>query len=190
MRIDGTIHIGEGARWASRACSRLNGNGVLRLTACLLVGMLPVAVGFLLAWVVTDLAGGPEWLYLPVMLGTAFPLIFVVASLVRRRTVARYRRNLIHRGVSNPLPSSFTVTEDALVTSLGIVETRAPWSAVSEIFPVGPYWVLLIQGTANFLPKRNFGDAVQERAFIAEVLGRLSPDARGRSADAVRFAAG
>jgi hypothetical protein len=59
---------------------------------------------------------------------------------------------------------------------------------ISEIFPVGPYWVLLVQGSAHFVPRRNFADPAHERTFVATVLERLTPEARGRSARAARFA--
>lgn len=188
MQFDGHIHIGEGARWAQRACARLNGNPAINLLAgCLLGGGAGWLGAVAASFAVEDL-GVPGWAYLPVFLLIAGPLWVVTIRLLRTWMVARYRRKLIDRGVENPLSWSLSVTPDALHTRLGDVETRAPWATVTEIFPVGPYWVLLIQGSASFVPKRNLGDATQEQAFVAEVLERLSPAAQARSTDAARFA--
>ena len=116
--------------------------------------------------------------------------MLLVIHLLRRLIVGRFRRKLVERNVANPLPLRITADADGLTTLTGVVETRAPWSAVSEIFPIGPYWVLLIQGSPTFVPKRHFAADADERGFVGAVVEQLTAEARRRSEDAVRFAAG
>ena len=190
MQVDGHIHIGEASRWAGRACSRLTGNMVLRLATGIGTGVAAVIPGLTAAWFVTDGLGAPGWLYLPVMLLVMFPLLLLALHLLRGSLVGRYRRRLVERGVTNPLPLRVIVDADGLTTLTGVVQTRAPWSAITEIFPVGPYWVLLIQGSPSFVARRHFADTAEERGFVGAVVERLTADARRRSAAAARFAAG
>lgn len=190
MQVDGHIHIGEATRWAGRACSRLTGNSVLRLATGIGLGVAAVVPGLTAAWFATDVLGAPGWLYLPILLLVLWPVLLLAQRFVRDLFVRRYRRRLIERGVTNPLPLRITANADGLTTLTGVVETRAPWSAVSEIFPVGPYWVLLIQGSPTFVPKRLFAGGDEERGFVGAVVEQLTAEARGRSGDAVRFAAG
>ena len=94
---------------------------------------------------------------------------------------------LAERGISGPLVWRFETDEVGFIREIGGIENRVKWAVVSEIFPVGPYWVVLAQGAPIFVPKRHLaGD--QERIFVAEVLNRLTPEGRGRSAAAVKFA--
>ena len=190
MQVDGHIHIGEAARWASRACSRLSGSSFLRLASGIGLGVAAAVPGMTAAWYVTDVLGAPGWLYLPVLLLVLWPTMLLVIHLLRRLIVGRFRRKLVERNVANPLPLRITADADGLTTLTGVVETRAPWSAVSEIFPIGPYWVLLIQGSPTFVPKRHFAADADERGFVGAVVEQLTAEARRRSEDAVRFAAG
>ena len=189
MQVDGHIHIGEASRWAGRACSRLTGNTILRLATGIFAGVAAVVPGMVAAWYVTDVLGASGWLYLPVMLLVMWPCLMLALRLVRGQLVGRYRRRLVERGVVDPLPLRITAGTDGLTTLTGVVETRTPWSAVTEIFPVGPYWVLLIQGSPIFVPKRHFSAPAEERGFVGTVVERLSAEARGRSGAAVKFAA-
>jgi hypothetical protein len=189
MRVEGDIHIGEANRWASRACARLNGNSWLNLLLGLALGAAAGGAGILAAGATVGSAAAPAWLYLPIFFAVAAPAWILAIRLLRSMMVARFRRNLLARGVRNPLPWVVQVEDDYLTIRIGVVETRTPWSAVSEVFPVGPYWVFLVQGTATFVPKRTFGSFAQERAFLAEIVKRLDPVSRRRSPEAERFAA-
>ena len=179
MKIEGDVQIGEAARWAPRACGPLTGYpwnllGVLAMIPLIIFVVVGVPT------LATEL-GAPGWLYLPLVVAIGWPVLFVFAKWNRTWQVGRFKRALVQRGVSNPLPVTFEIQNDALVLHQGMVEWRAPWAAITEIHPVGPYWVFLAQGTPLYLPKRYFGDQSSELTFLAECLSRMSPAAVGRS---------
>ena len=131
---------------------------------------------------------GEEWVYPAVLLPVIALLVLPLVRWLQARSVARFRWGLVARGVLDPLPWMISLGNEGLMTRLGGVETRASWAAISEISPVGPYWVLLVQGSATFVPKRHFADDGQEMAFVRAVLDHLTPEARHRSDAAVAFA--
>lgn len=188
MRTEGVIYIGEAAKWAGRACARLNGYPWNVLGGGI-VGGVSVGVGCFFASMAVGL-GAPNWAYLPVLVVVSWPLVILGIRLIRVFAVRHFRRKLIERGVDNPLPFTVEVGAEALVITTGQTETRAGWSVVSEVFPLGAYWVFLIQGSPVFVPKRNFTDAGEERAFVRAVLDRFGEGAVKRSPTAVSFAAG
>ena len=187
MRIEGNTHIGEAARWAGKACGRLNGYPWTSI-AGVLIGAFAVAPAIVVATVATRMLEAPGWTYLPFLIGLAFPLAILAGRWARGLMVGHFRKQLMARGVSNPLPWSLEITDDAIRWLIGDIESRAPVSAVSDVFPVGPYWVMLIQGTPVFIAKRNFPDEAAQRAFLSDLLPRMTAAARGRSAKAARFA--
>ena len=187
MRFDGQIAVGEGSRWAARACARLNDRPLIYIGG--IAGSLLAAwVGLFSASWAVDHFGVPGWLYLPIFLGVMWPAVMLLMRGLSRLAVLRYRRKLSDRGLPDPLLWRFESDEDGFVQSVGNVENRVKWSAVSEVFPVGPYWILLVQGSAIFIPKRHIGGVDAERAFVGEVLRHLTPEGRSRSAAAVRLA--
>jgi hypothetical protein len=187
MRTEGVIYIGEAAKWAGRACARLNGYPWNVLGGGI-VGGVSVGAGCFFASLALEF-GAPGWTYLPVMLVVAWPLVVLGVRLIRMVAVGHFRRKLAERGVDNPLPFSVEVEPDVLIIRAGQTETRASWSVVSEVFPLGAYWVFLIQGSPVFVPKRNFVEIGEERTFVRTVLDRLSEGAVKRSSKAVSFAA-
>ncbi|MDP1912727.1 hypothetical protein [Brevundimonas sp.] len=188
MQVSGTIYIGEAAGWAQRACSRLNGYPWSMLIALVvaLAGMGLAGVLAVFAGVFLDVL--QDWWGLT-FAGLALLVIWPSMSFLRRWQIGRFRRALLQRDVQNPLPVRFEVGADGWTYVLGVVESRGPWSVISEFFPVGPYWVLLSQGSALFLAKRYFSDVAAERLFVQAVLGRLSPEAGARSDAAASFVA-
>ena len=188
MRTEGVIYIGEAAKWAGRACARLNGYPWNVLGGGI-VGGVSVGVGCFFASLALAF-DAPGWTYLPIMLVVSWPMVILGIRLVRMVAVRHFRRKLIERGVDNPLPFTVEVGAEALVITTGQTETRAGWSVVSEVFLLGAYWVFLIQGSPVFIPKRNFAEVGEERAFVRAVLDRLSEGAVKRSPKAVSFAAG
>ena len=186
MRIDGNIHIGEGARWAGKACGRLNGYPWTAFAGGV-AGAVGIAPALIVSTLATRVFGAPGWLYLPILLLLSVPGALLATRLLRGWMVAYYRRQLTKRGVSNPLPWRFEINDGVVLWLIGDLESRAPAKAVSEVFPVGPYWALLVQGTPVFVARRNFADDAAQRAFLSELLAVMTPDARGRSQAAVRF---
>ncbi|MDQ8029258.1 MAG: hypothetical protein REJ23_11070 [Brevundimonas sp.] len=186
MRIDGHIHIGEGARWAGKACGRLNGYPWTTLAGVFL-GAVAVIPALIISSIATHLLGAPGWTSLPILLAVLLPATILAIRIVRNGMVAYFRKQLTRRGVSNPLPWRLEIVGETVIWLTGDLESRAPARAVSEVFPVGPYWVLLIQGTPVFVARRNFAGKDAQRAFLTELLAVMTPDARDRSKAAVRF---
>ena len=187
MRVEGHIHIGEANRWASEACKPLRSRDRLWGLVGIVLAVAAVLVAMSAASAAAD-ALGEGWVYPAVLFPVIALLVLPLVRWLQARSVARFRRGLVVRGVPDPLPWMISLETEGLMTRLGGVETRAAWSAISEIFPVGPYWVLLVQGSATFVPKRHFADDRQELAFVRAVLDQLTPEARHRSDAAEMFA--
>ena len=107
----------------------------------------------------------------------------------RPLAVALFRKRMVSRGLPLDLPLHMEIAPEALVYELGAVRHTAQWSAVTELFSKGGYWIFLVQTTPYFAPKRFFADAAQEKAFVRDALSHMSEAARGNSADATAFAA-
>lgn len=187
MEVRGDLYIGEAARWAPRACSRITGHPWPMLIGALIT-LAGAAAAAVLATVVDIVFAVMEGLWSVTFILLLFASMWPSLAFLRRWQLARARRALIQRGVQNPLQIRFEVGADVWTYLVGSVETRGPWSAISEVFPVGPYWVLMCQGTPQYLAKRHFPDADAEQAFLQAVLARLTPEAKARSKDAARFA--
>ena len=186
MKISGDIVIGEGTPWAGKACRRLQS----RISPWLLLG---VAIATIFAFgMLTSLAADNGWIpsiFLPVLIiSFSVCVLFAYVRVQRTVSVRAFTKALTVRGVTNPLPSSFSIEDDALTYDIGQVSTRVSWRVVSEIFRAGPYWIVLAQGAAHFLPVRYFETPAQEAAFLAAMLARMSPEARARSDEAARAA--
>ena len=100
----------------------------------------------------------------------------------------RARKAYQTRGLVSPFPCAFEVTDGGLVIDTGRATMTAAWPAVSDLFVAGPYWIVLTEGTPHFLPKRFFASPAEEKAFLGQVLARMSPEARERSPEAVSAA--
>jgi hypothetical protein len=187
MKIQGEMQIGEAARWAMRACAPLTGypKNLIAMFAAIPVVVL-VVVG--IPTLSTEL-GAPGWLYLPLVLIIGWPVLMIFSRWSRNWQVARMKRALITRGTSNPLPVTFEITDEALALQQGALGWNAPWTTITDLNPVGPYWIFLAQGTPLYLPKRCFTSPSEEAAFVAACLARMSPSARDRSPKAVHAAA-
>jgi hypothetical protein len=94
------------------------------------------------------------------------------------------------RGVPDPMPLSVETTGEAVLFSLGAVTMRIPWTEVSELTRSRTRWVFMANYSAVGVPRRLFPNPQAERAFVADALARISPEARTRSRDAAAFAVG
>jgi hypothetical protein len=115
-------------------------------------------------------------------------IIVVIWPLVQRRlNLWRVRTHFSERGQSTELAVAVDLSAEALAYSAGAVAYRAGWSAVTELFKVKGYWVLVVQGANYWVPRRFFSDPAAERAFVAEALSHMSQAAQKRSAWADAF---
>ncbi|MDP3802477.1 YcxB family protein [Brevundimonas sp.] len=188
MHIQGEMQVGEAARYAGRASARLSGHPkpiIIANLAAALTTVVPILVFG--AW--QSAVDGPAWLWLPALpLAMAFGF-WAGPAACRRYTVGTFRRNLAMRGLNEKFLSSITVTDDAFISSTGRMTVTAPWTAVSDLVHTDRYWIFLVEGHPQFLPRRFFTSPVEEKAFLQAILNRVSPEARNRSNKAVAFAA-
>jgi hypothetical protein len=119
------------------------------------------------------------------MVGSVLYVLFC-----RRITLSRFRKRLSARGISLDLPLNMEVTPNALAYTVGDVQQRAKWNAVTELFQSHGYWIFLVQSSPWFAPKHFFADAPAERSFVEAALARMGEEAKRRSSDAVNFIEG
>ncbi len=189
MKIEGEMRIGEAARWAMKACAPLTGyprNLIAIFAAIPVIVLLVVGIP---TWIVTEW-DAPQWVYWLSLVLIGWPVIVGFSRLSRHWQVGRMTRALGQRGVPNPIAVGYEAGDNALTVRQGAVEWNAPWSIITDLNPVGPYWVFLAQGTPLYLPKRCFASPAEEAAFLRDCLNRVSPEARSRSRKAVAFVDG
>lgn len=97
------------------------------------------------------------------------------------------RKALIKRGQAYEQPLVFRVTIEAIVCEFADLSMVARWPCVTDLFRTRKYWVFLVQSSAMVLPRRFFDTPDRERAFIIDVMSRMTPAARERSPDAAKF---
>jgi len=189
MRIEGEMQVGEASRYAGRASGRLSGHPGPMIVANV-VAALATIVPIVLFGIWRSMVDAPAWLWAPaVLVAMAFGL-WAGPAACRGYTVGVFRRNLAERGLPSQFHSRFEITDEAFVNSTGRMKMSAEWAAVSDIVQTGPYWILLAEGHPQFLPRRYFASPVEEKAFLSAMLSRMTPEARRRSGEAVKFAAG
>lgn len=113
---------------------------------------------------------------------------FAYAFLCRRMVVAWFSRRMTARGLETDFPVTLTLNKTSMVQTSGPVVSTAQWPAVTEVFRSKSYWVFLVQMQPWFAPSRFFPDTAAEKAFIGQALVHMTPEARERSPEAVRFA--
>ena len=191
MKIEGQYRIGEAAGAAPRAHLRANGRQWGAAAFWLTIPLFAAATWFLTAVVATMFGADPVlrgWL----MVIGAWPGILLgqrvgrlLCAAISRRQI---RERLTDRGMSDPFPVAFELTDEALVISQGQLTHVWRWPAVSDLFRVGGFWVFVAQGDPAYLRRNMFLTAEAERAFLAEALNRMPQAARTRSREAMAVA--
>jgi hypothetical protein len=126
--------------------------------------------------------------------GTTMVAMFVVAAPVaiayfvwRRRTIEALWRD---RGVVSPWTMGYVADVRGFTIRQPGQETHIAWDAITEVAPAPTHWIFFANLLGHPMPRKFFADLAAERAFITEVVSRLSADARSRSPEAIAFAAG
>ena len=178
--VSGTIRIGE-AQATMAATGRRQRGSMLWFWALMLVSVVIMGlVGIALS--IPAKANAGLGLFIGMMAG-----LVIYNRWSKVLIVWRYRKTLMARGVPPEVAIRWELTPEEIVYQAGALTTRAPWRAVSEIFPEKGWWIVMAQGTALFAADRFFADDVARRAFVADVLSHLSEEAKARSASAVKF---
>ncbi len=188
MKIEGEIAVGEASRYAGKATSRINGHPKPMLLAnfITLAVMLPLIFGFS---GIQSAFQWPGWLFLPAVVVSGVIAMMIGVRLCRGYAVGIARRELAKRGLKNPVPNRFEATQEGFRSMTGSVESRAPWTAVSDLFPVGPYWVVIADAWPFYMPRRFFSSVEEEKRFLGSMLEHMGEEARARSDAAARFVA-
>ena len=188
MQIEGEMEVGEASRYAAQASGRLSGHPKPMIIANL-VAALATVLPILVFGIWQSAVDAPAWLWLPILPAAMVFGFWAGPTACRRYTVGVFRRNLAERGLDSRFSSSFTINDDGLVSSTGRMTMTAQWAAVSDVLHTDRYWIFLVEGHPQYLPRRFFTSPAEERAFLAAVLSRMLPEARDRSGEAVAVAA-
>jgi hypothetical protein len=185
--VSGVLIVGEASPVAAAVQARAGGIPVWAW-ALIFVGCETAA--YSLCWALTHAFnlphGKPDDMF---ALGCAAALggsAYLLGA--RRLRVWFYRRRLARRGTATAFPMRIELSREHLVYELGDVTSFSKWAAVTELFEVHGYWIVLVQGSAQFIPRRFFADANAERGFVGELVSQMPEAARNRSPAARKFA--
>ena len=177
--------------------SRSRAISVHWLLAMLMVGLvLAVELGHLSAfWFVQQLpfevmfAIGPT---LPTVIPALFA--FVVVAFVGRIQNWAVRRSYLKSFARLDIPTEtdalFEILPEGLRLSSERITIFPRWPTIDTVEWADIGWVLSADHLTFLVPRASFDNTDAERAFIAALLERLTPDARERSPKAAAFAAG
>lgn len=187
MQLQGEIRVGEAAKVAPLVHRAL---GVPRVGfwAQVLIGGVIAAVAFGIGGLAERVLG------LPSLAGAAIGAVLALVGLrVYQSTFARmmqagFRRSGVERGLQTVLPAGLDLDETGVRYAHGHQTITTSWPGMTGLVRAGDYWVFLADYQPLYLPRRWFFDAAQEAEFLRQALAHMSPEARARSADAVRAA--
>jgi hypothetical protein len=135
------------------------------------------------------IAGWPPEQQMPLLFaGLGATLVVYLAGYASEGWLrTQFARILIARGAASAtqrvtivIGETLRIETDHLVSDIG-------WELVSEIFPFGQAWVLLVSSRAYPVPWRFLADEEARRQFVREALGHMSEAARERSVEAREF---
>ena len=129
---------------------------------------------------------------LPTVIPALFALIAVIlVGSVQNWAVRRaYLRNFGRLDIPTEIEARFEILPEGLKLSTERITILPKWTAVDTVEWAATGWVLSADHLTFLLPRESFGDREEERAFLAALLEKLTPEARERSPKAVAFAAG
>lgn len=180
MEVSGQVSMADAQRACAPLGKRLHG---WRRYAGLIV-LIPVVFAGLLAQTIFDffVEGGFGIFAFLISLGVGFFLMLKVGYSMTQKSWSK-------RGV--PLASTVTyrLLDDGILFEAPFAATHVKWLGVTEIAPGRDAWLFITQGAAHFLPRRLFQSKLDESAFLAACLNRMTPEAQGRSVEAAALIA-
>ena len=177
VSVVGTISPFEGMRFARAVNRRVYGRWQFAWLALVAVA---VAVALVASNVILHLEIEDEWIVLAIWVG--YVILAVVSIRAFNRIAAKATvRAWSARGVPQELAVTYSIDAEGLrmTSATGMWSVR--WPALNEVALEGDSWLLFGWGMVYFLPRRLFGSAAEERAFLAALAERLEPAARERS---------
>ncbi len=184
--ISGEMQIGEASRYAGMVRQRLIGPP-LQMAVLLVPTVAGAAVGVLAEFaILKSIAVTHPSVVVGAWFGAALGLI-VGARLYRSWSLRRYRAALFARGFPKVWIPTISVEVDGLRWSDHWTDRRVGWGGVSELIRSSRYWIFVAGADGLYVPRRLFVDGTQERAFVAEALSHMGPEALARSTAAAKF---
>jgi hypothetical protein len=120
----------------------------------------------------------------------AFLVVVLVGSAQNWAIRRAYLRNFPKLGIPAEIDALFEILPEGLRLSTSRITILPAWQAIDRIERLELGWVFSADQLTFLIPGDSFADEASGRAFIAAAVERLTPEARGRSVDAVKFAEG
>lgn len=129
---------------------------------------------------------------LPTVVPALFAFIVVIfVGRVQNWAVRRaYLKNFKRLTIPTEIEATFEILPEGLRLSTDRITIFPRWHAVDTVEWAGTGWVVSADHLTFLLPRASFADRDAERAFVAALLDKLTPEARERSQRASAFAAG
>lgn len=126
---------------------------------------------------------------LPTVITALLALIAVlIVGSVQNWAVRRaYLGNFVKLGIPTEIEALFEILPEGLRLSTDRLTIFPKWRAVDTVERAESGWVLSADQLTFLVPQASFADRDVERAFLAAVVDRLTPEARARSPEAVAF---
>jgi len=127
---------------------------------------------------------------LPTVITALLALIAVlIVGSVQNWAVRRaYLGNFVKLGIPTEIEALFEILPEGLRLSTDRLTIFPKWRAVDTVERAESGWVLSADQLTFLVPQASFADRDVERAFLAAVVDRLTPEGRARSPEAVAFA--
>ena len=133
-----------------------------------------------------------EWMfrvgvYLPTLVLAVFGVLAIafVAGAYDRANRRKQLRDFARLGIPLENEATYSILSEGLRLATARITIQPIWEAVDTVEKVSDGWVIAAEQLTMFVPAESFPDALAERAFIAALAARLTPEARERSPQAV-----
>jgi hypothetical protein len=128
---------------------------------------------------------------LPTVIPALFALIVVIfVGSIQNWAVRRaYLKNFTRLAIPTEIEATFEILPEGLRLSTDRITILPKWHAVDTVESAGTGWVISADHLTFLVPSASFADPDAERAFLAALLDKLTPEARERSRRASAFAA-
>ena len=166
---------------------------------CVLLGVglvLAIESGHLFAfWFIQQLPFGAMFA-IGVSLSTVIPALFalivvILVGAIQNWAIRRaYLRNFPKLGIPTEIDAQFEILPEGLRLTTDRITIFPKWKAIDRVERLALGWVISADQLTFLLPSGSFADEAAERAFIAALVDKLSPEARDRSREAVALVAG
>jgi hypothetical protein len=127
---------------------------------------------------------------LPAVIPALFALIVVIfVGAIQNWAIRRaYLRNFPKLGIPTEIDALFEILPEGLRLTTARITLFPRWQANDRVERLALGWVLSADQLTFLIPAASFADETAERTFIAALLDKLSPEARGRSPEAEALA--